>query len=79
MGNTAWSERVAAVDDPERSAYHVGWAYHARLNGPTTGPNQVKVNGSCHAHPIGCRSDPTTIWGMLQDSPSLFSIAPNQK
>jgi hypothetical protein len=30
MGNTAWSERVAAVDDPERSAYHAGWAFTAR-------------------------------------------------
>jgi hypothetical protein len=29
-GNTAWSERLAAVGDPERSAYHAGWAFTAR-------------------------------------------------
>jgi hypothetical protein len=29
-GNTAWSERLAAVGDPERSAYHAGWAFIAR-------------------------------------------------
>jgi hypothetical protein len=29
-GNTVWSERLAAVGDPERSAYHTGWAFRAR-------------------------------------------------
>jgi hypothetical protein len=29
-GNTAWSERLTAVGDPERSAYHVGWVFRAR-------------------------------------------------
>jgi hypothetical protein len=29
-GNTAWSERVAVVGDPEHSAYHTGWAFTAR-------------------------------------------------
>jgi septal ring factor EnvC (AmiA/AmiB activator) len=29
-GNTAWSERLAAVGDPERSAYHMGWAFTTR-------------------------------------------------
>jgi septal ring factor EnvC (AmiA/AmiB activator) len=29
-GNMAWSERLAAVGDPERSAYHVGWVFMAR-------------------------------------------------
>jgi hypothetical protein len=29
-GNTVWSERLAAVGDPERSAYHMGWAFMAR-------------------------------------------------
>jgi hypothetical protein len=29
-GNTAWSEHLAAVGDPERSAYHAGWAFTAR-------------------------------------------------
>jgi hypothetical protein len=29
-GNTAWSERLAAVGDPECSAYHAGWAFVAR-------------------------------------------------
>jgi hypothetical protein len=29
-GNTAWSERLAAVGDPEHSAYHAGWAFTAR-------------------------------------------------
>jgi hypothetical protein len=29
-GNTAWSERLAIVGDPERSAYHAGWAFTAR-------------------------------------------------
>jgi hypothetical protein len=28
-GNTAWSERIAAVGHPERSAYHAGWAFTA--------------------------------------------------
>jgi hypothetical protein len=28
-GNTAWSERLVAVGDPERSAYHAGWAFTA--------------------------------------------------
>jgi hypothetical protein len=28
-GNTAWSERLAAVGNPERSVYHVGWAFTA--------------------------------------------------
>jgi hypothetical protein len=26
-GNMAWSERLAAVGDPERSSYHTGWAF----------------------------------------------------
>jgi hypothetical protein len=29
-GNTAWSERLAAVGDPERLAYHTGWAFTER-------------------------------------------------
>jgi hypothetical protein len=29
-GNTAWSERLAAVGDPKYSAYHAGWAFLAR-------------------------------------------------
>jgi cell division protein FtsB len=29
-GNTAWSECLAAVGEPEHSAYHVGWAFTAR-------------------------------------------------
>jgi hypothetical protein len=29
-GNTAWSERLAAVGDPERSTYHAGWVFTAR-------------------------------------------------
>jgi hypothetical protein len=29
-GNTVWSERLAAVGDPERETYHVGWAFMAR-------------------------------------------------
>jgi hypothetical protein len=29
-GNVAWSERLAAVGDPERWTYHVGWAFTAR-------------------------------------------------
>jgi hypothetical protein len=29
-GNTAWSVRLAAVCDPERSVYHAGWAFPAR-------------------------------------------------
>jgi hypothetical protein len=29
-GNTAWSERLAAVGDPEHSAYHTGWAFTTR-------------------------------------------------
>jgi cell division protein FtsB len=29
-GNTAWSQRLAAVGDPERLAYHAGWAFTAR-------------------------------------------------
>jgi hypothetical protein len=28
-GNMAWSERLAAVGDPEHSAYHAGWAFTA--------------------------------------------------
>jgi cell division protein FtsB len=28
-GNTAWSKRLAAVGNPEHSAYHVGWAFMA--------------------------------------------------
>jgi hypothetical protein len=28
-GNAAWSERLAAVGNPERSTYHVGWAFIA--------------------------------------------------
>jgi chromosome segregation ATPase len=28
-GNTTWSERLAAVGDPERSVYHLGWALTA--------------------------------------------------
>jgi septal ring factor EnvC (AmiA/AmiB activator) len=28
-GTTAWSERLAAVGDLERSAYHMGWAFTA--------------------------------------------------
>jgi hypothetical protein len=26
-GNTAWSERLAAVSTPERTVYHVGWVF----------------------------------------------------
>jgi hypothetical protein len=26
-GNMAWSERLAAMGDPERSVYHTGWAF----------------------------------------------------
>jgi septal ring factor EnvC (AmiA/AmiB activator) len=26
----AWSKRLAAVGDPEHSAYHAGWAFTAR-------------------------------------------------
>jgi hypothetical protein len=26
-GNTAWSERLAVVGAPERTAYHVGWVF----------------------------------------------------
>jgi hypothetical protein len=29
-GNTVWSERVAAVGDPELLTYHSGWAFMAR-------------------------------------------------
>jgi hypothetical protein len=29
-GNTVWSERLAAVGNPEHSAYHAGWAFTAR-------------------------------------------------
>jgi hypothetical protein len=29
-GNMAWSERLAAVGDPERSTYHAGWAFTSR-------------------------------------------------
>jgi hypothetical protein len=29
-GNTVWSERVAAIGDPEFSTHHVGWALTAR-------------------------------------------------
>jgi hypothetical protein len=29
-GSTAWSKRLATVGDPERSAYHAGWAFTAR-------------------------------------------------
>jgi hypothetical protein len=29
-GNTAWSECLVAVGDPEHSAYHAGWAFMAR-------------------------------------------------
>jgi hypothetical protein len=29
-GNTAWSERLAAVGDPERPTHHAGWAFTAR-------------------------------------------------
>jgi hypothetical protein len=29
-GNIAWSERLAAVGDPECSSYHTGWAFTAR-------------------------------------------------
>jgi hypothetical protein len=29
-GNTAWSERLAAVGDPECPTYHAGWAFMAR-------------------------------------------------
>jgi hypothetical protein len=29
-GNTAWSERLAAVGDPKHSVYHAGWAIMAR-------------------------------------------------
>jgi hypothetical protein len=29
-GNTAWSERLVAVGNSERSAYHAGWAFNAR-------------------------------------------------
>jgi hypothetical protein len=28
-GNTTWSERLAALGDTERSAYHTGWAFTA--------------------------------------------------
>jgi hypothetical protein len=28
-GNTAWSERLAALGDPKGSAYHTGWAFTA--------------------------------------------------
>jgi hypothetical protein len=29
-GNTTWSECLAVVGDPERSAYHAGWVCTAR-------------------------------------------------
>jgi chromosome segregation ATPase len=29
-GYALWSERVAAVGDPERLTYHVSWAFMAR-------------------------------------------------
>jgi hypothetical protein len=28
-GNTVWSERLAAVGDPEHETYHAGWAFTA--------------------------------------------------
>jgi DNA repair exonuclease SbcCD ATPase subunit len=29
-GNAVWSERMAAVGDPELPTYHLGWAFMAR-------------------------------------------------
>jgi hypothetical protein len=29
-GNMVWSERVAAVGDPERLIYHAGWTFMTR-------------------------------------------------
>jgi hypothetical protein len=29
-GNTVWSERVTAIDDPEFPTHHAGWALTAR-------------------------------------------------
>jgi hypothetical protein len=31
-GNAVWSERVAAVDDPELPTHHPGWALMARYS-----------------------------------------------
>jgi hypothetical protein len=31
-GNTVWSERVAAVDNPELPTHHAGWALTARYS-----------------------------------------------
>jgi hypothetical protein len=28
-GNVVWSERLAALSDPEHPTYHVGWAFTA--------------------------------------------------
>jgi hypothetical protein len=29
-GNAVWSERLAAIGDPECETYHTGWAFTAR-------------------------------------------------
>jgi septal ring factor EnvC (AmiA/AmiB activator) len=44
----AWSERLAAMGDPERSAYHAGWAFTARYTQDMSSIFQeVTVTGAC--------------------------------
>jgi hypothetical protein len=47
-GNTTWSERLAAMGDPERSAYHAGWAFTAHYAQHTCSMFQgVTTTGAC--------------------------------
>jgi hypothetical protein len=46
-GNTAWSERLTTVGDPEHPTYHVGWEFTARYAQHVSSmPHVVTVTGT---------------------------------
>jgi hypothetical protein len=50
----------------------------AELNESTTGLDRAELNGSCRAHPTGCRSGPSTARLMLQASLGPLPIVPGR-
>jgi hypothetical protein len=46
----------------------------AGLNGPTTRPDRVELNGSCRARPTSCRPGPSTTRLVLQAGPGPLPI-----
>jgi hypothetical protein len=49
-GNTMWSERVAAISDPELSTHHAGWALTARYTQHMSSLLQEVTAMGAHLH-----------------------------